>query len=159
MTDASTAVSAAPFVDILQPYITVVVTAVVGALVSLVAAAARKYLNISIDQSLVDIAKAEAEKQAGILIAKSSTNLATQSIDAHSPVVAQAANWAAREIPKVLSDAKITPDDFAHMIAGEVGKLTAAAPEPSAINIAPPPGSVTTMAGAVAINEPALAKP
>jgi hypothetical protein len=137
MTDASTAVSAAPFVDILQPYITVIVTAVVGALVSLVAAAARKYLNISIDQSLVDIAKAEAEKQAGILIAKSSTNLATQVIDSHSPAVAQAANWAANEIPKVLSDAKITPDDFAHMIAGEVGKMTAATPGPVKIESAP----------------------
>jgi hypothetical protein len=147
MTDASTAVSAAPFVDILQPYITAVVTTVAGAVVTLAAAAARKYLKISIDQGLVDIARDEAQKQAGLLIAKSATSLATQSIDAHSPEVARATNWAATEIPKVLSDAKITPDDFAHMIAAEVGKLTA--PVTQTTVFAPPSGSVTKAVGSI----------
>jgi hypothetical protein len=33
-------------------------------------------------------------------------------------------NWAAREIPDVLEKANMTPDDFAHTIVGEIGKLT-----------------------------------
>ncbi len=124
MTDPSTVVALTPVVDPLRDYINTTVGSIVGLAVTTVCAYAVKYLHISISQAFVTAAAAEAQKQAGILIAKAESSLATRSIDSHSAEVASAVNWAATEIPGVLEKANMTPDDFAHTIVGEIGKLT-----------------------------------
>lgn len=136
MTDPSTVVALAPIVNPLADYINTAIAGIVGTAITFVCALATKYLHVQISQTFIDAATAEAKKQAGILIAKAETSLASQSIDTHSSEVAVAANWAATQIPDVLKKAGMTPDDFAHSIVAEVGKLTAAAPEPPAKPVA-----------------------
>jgi hypothetical protein len=131
MTDPSTIVALAPIVNPLADYINTAVGSIAGLAVTTVCAYAVKYLHVTISQSFVDAATAEAKKQAGILISKATTSLATQSIDTHSSEVAVAANWAATQIPDVLKKAGMTPDDFAHTIVGELGKMTAATAAPA----------------------------
>lgn len=125
MTDPSTVVALAPIVNPLADYINTAIGTLTGLAVTTVCALAGRYLHVAVSQSFVKAATDEATKQAGILIAKAETSLAAKSIDVHSADVAVAANWAATQIPEVLKKANMTPDDFAHTIVGEIGKLTA----------------------------------
>jgi hypothetical protein len=121
MTDTSTAVSLAPVVDALQPYVTVAVTTIIGIAITYAMALLRQYANIHFNQSFVDAMTAEADKQASILVAKASDNLANQSVNAHTPVIAEAANYVAKNMPTILKNAGASTDDFAHTIAAAIG--------------------------------------
>jgi hypothetical protein len=81
----------------------------------------RQYANIKIDKGFSDALTAEADKQANILIAKASDNLANRAVDAHTPSIAEAANYVANNFPTILKNAGATPDDFAHAIAAQIG--------------------------------------
>jgi hypothetical protein len=121
MTDSSTAVSLAPAVDALQPYITAAVTTIIGVAITYATALLGKYANIKISKGFTDALTAEADKQANILIAKASDNLANKSVDAHTPAVDEAANYVAKHMPDILKNAGASPDDFAHTIAAAIG--------------------------------------
>jgi len=122
VSDPSTTVQLSPFVDALQPYIVSAVTTIIGAAILYGAALLRQYANIKISKGFMDAMTAEADKQAKILIAKASDNLANRSVDAHTPAIAEAANYVANNFPALLKNAGATPDDFAHAIAAQIGE-------------------------------------
>ena len=128
MTDATTTISLAPFVEVLQPYITAAVTTIVGAAVVYVASLFQKWTGIKVSQNDQTNLQSWISTQAGLAIAKSETNLSGVSIDAHTKIVADAADFVVSKIPDLLKATGKTPDDVAHLIASEIGRLQATAP-------------------------------
>jgi cytochrome bd-type quinol oxidase subunit 2 len=128
MTDASTVVPLAPFVDTLQPYLTAAATTIIGAAVLYGAALFQRWTGIKIDQANEAALAKAVSTQAGLAIAASATNLAGQSIDAHSSAVASGANYIATNLKPLLAATGRSPDDVAHDIAGAIGLAQAATP-------------------------------
>ena len=135
MSDAATAVAAAPFVALLQPYLTAAATAIVGGAITLGAAALRKWTGVQIDAASIAAIHAECATEAGKAIAAATDNLATAKIDVNSTLVAAATDAIAQRAPELLKAAGLTPDDLDHIITGEIGKLqarmTSVAPSPA----------------------------
>ena len=125
MADPSTAIAAAPFVADLQPYLTALVTAVIGIAVPWGFSLLQRYTGVAISQADQEALSKAAQTQAGIIVAKADGSLAGVSIDAKSPAIATAANWVAVNLPSLLTKAGATPDDVSHMILAEIGKLQA----------------------------------
>jgi cytochrome bd-type quinol oxidase subunit 2 len=128
MVDSSSTVALAPWVEILQPIVTTVVTALIGAAVTYGAYLLQKWTGIKVSQDNQAALEKAVSTQAGLAIAKSATSLAGQSIDARSTSVAEGANYIGKNLKPLLEATGKTPDDVAHDIAAEIGKLTAAPP-------------------------------
>lgn len=136
MSDPATAVSAAPVVAVLQPYIDAVVVSLVGVAVSYAVALLHKLTGVQISQANAAALDAEVERQAGYAIAKAEGNLAGLAIDAHSPQVKAAADYLVANLPRIIGALGKSPDDVAHMIASAIGdrqvKMPAAPPAAAA---------------------------
>ena len=128
MVDTSTAVPMAPFVEALKPYIDLAVTTLIGCAVTYAATLFRRWTNIKIDDATLSKITTATQTQAGLAVAKAADNLAGHSIDAHSAQVAQGTLFVANALKAELAASGITPDDVAHMIAAEIGKLQTQAP-------------------------------
>ena len=114
-----TTIQLAPWLAMLQP----IAFAVVSVGVPIALGYVRQYTGIQVSQANADALTKAIQDQAGLLIAKSPTNLSFQSIDPHHPDIAKAVNWMGTAMPKLLAATGKTPDDVAHMIAAEIGKL------------------------------------
>ena len=125
MTDTATSVAAAPFVALLQPYLTAAVTALIAAAVPLAVSALSRMTGIALSQSALEQLRQAAECEAGKAVAAAADNLATAQIDMHSALVHDAADAIAARLPEVLRAAGVTPDALDHLIVGEIGKLQA----------------------------------
>jgi hypothetical protein len=132
---SDTAVAAAPFVAVLQPYLTAIATALVGGAITFGAAAVRKWTGYQIDAANLAAIKAAASTEAGKAVAAADSSFATAKIDVGSNVVQDAAEAIARRMPALIQAAGVSPDEIEHLVAGEIGKLQAAMvtvpPEPS----------------------------
>jgi hypothetical protein len=131
---SDTTVTVAPFVAVLQPYLTAIATALVGGAITLGAAAVRKWTGYQIDATNLAAIKAAAETEAGKAVAAADSSFATAKIDVGSTVVQEAADAIARRMPAVIQAAAVSPEEIERLVAGEIGKLQAAmvtvAPEP-----------------------------
>ena len=125
MSDPATTVAAAPFVALLQPYLSAAVTALVGAAAPLLAAAFMKWTGIAIKQGAVDQLRHAAEIEAGKAVAAAADNLVSRQIDVHSQIVRDAADAIAARLPSALEAAGVTTDAVQHLVTGEIGKLQA----------------------------------
>jgi hypothetical protein len=129
--DPSTVIPLAPFVEYVKPYIDALVPVIITAAIGYAATLFRKWTNIKIDDATVAKITAATNMQAGLAVAKAEDNLAGKSIDAHSPEVTQGIGFLADSLKAELAATGITPDDLAHMVAAEIGKLQAQSPLPA----------------------------
>ncbi len=137
MTDATTTISLAPFVEALLPTLVVIASAISTAAVTYLVDLVRKW-GLQISQANEAKLVKEVSTQAGLAIAASATNLAGESIDAHSPAVVKAASYITNNLQALMKSTGVTPDNVAHLVAGEIGKLQAATPTVVAALPAPP---------------------
>jgi hypothetical protein len=126
MADASTTVSLAPYVDIIKPYVDVVVQSAVTAIVGLIALKINQYFNIQISKTQLDKLKSAAATEAGALVAGAEDNLKSTSVNVGSQMVADAANRVAQRLPDAAKAVGATPEALQAIVAGEIGKLQAA---------------------------------
>ena len=126
MTDASQAVSAAPFIAIISPFINAAVTALVGAGVAWFAVQVRRWTGHAMAQADQDKLRQAAQDAAGVIFAGAEAGVSATSIKVGDPRVVSAANKIAASIPAVLAVAGApSPDDVAHLITAELGRLQA----------------------------------
>jgi hypothetical protein len=124
MSDPSV-VSAAPFMEILSPYINAVVQVVVAAGVSYGAFLWHKWTGREIAQADQDKVTKAAQDQAGIIFAKGEAGISTESIKVTDPRIQASAQFLQRALKTTLDATGTTPDDVAHAVQAELGKLQA----------------------------------
>jgi hypothetical protein len=122
---SDTTVTAAPFVAVMQPYLTAIATALVSGAITLGAAAVRKWTGYQIDATNLAAIKAAAETEAGKAVAAADSSFATAKIEVGSKIVQDAADAIARRMPAVIQAAGISPAEVEQLVAGEIGKLQA----------------------------------
>jgi hypothetical protein len=131
---SDTAIAAAPIAAATQPYITAIVTSLVGVGVTYGLAALKRWTGIAIQQSMIDEIESAAETEAAKAVAAASDNLARTQINLGSSVVKTAVQSiiASQTFKTAIAETGMTPNRLASIIAGEIGKLqaqmTAAAP-------------------------------
>ena len=152
MTDASTAVSAAPLVADLQPYINALASVVVPVLVGIGIAYFRKITGLQIQQAAADKLDAIIEDKVGGAVATAADNLATKSIPLGSSLVASIAQEVVAEAPGVLATAGVTPASVAGMVHGQIGlwqaRMTSVTPPAVNTGVVPPAMAAGAAAGA-----------
>lgn len=121
MTD--TAIAAAPFVTLAEPYAVAIVGVAVPALIGWGVQIFSKWTGIKIDAALEAKLQAAAATEAGQLIAAAGDNLATAKIHVGSPGMAAAANNVAEKMPDVLEALGLDEGHVKAMVVGEIGKL------------------------------------
>jgi hypothetical protein len=127
MTDPTTAVSAAPLVAFVQPYISAVVTALIGAAVTYGGYLFHKLTGATLDVAADAAIRKWAASEAGALVAEAADNLSSRSIPVGSAMVAAAVTRLEAVLPDEVKQLGFTPDHLATIIAGEIGKLQAQA--------------------------------
>ena len=127
MTDSVSTIAAAPFVDLLRPIISSLVTTIVGVAVTFGLATLSRWMGVTLRASYVESLRQAAQTEAGVLVAEAADNLANRSIPVTSPIVAAAAARIAAALPKAINATGMTPDELGRLIAGEIGKLQALA--------------------------------
>ena len=131
---SDTAIAAAPIVAAAQPYITAIVTSVVGLGVAYGASLFKRWTGIALQQSFTAEIESAAETEAAKAVAAASDNLAKTQINVGSSVVKTAVEsiMASQTFKTAIAETGMTPNRLASIIAGEIGKLqaqmTAAAP-------------------------------
>jgi hypothetical protein len=136
---SDTAIAAAPIVAATQPYITAIVTSVVGLGVAYGASLLKRWTGIAMQQSFTAEIESAAETEAAKAVAAAGDNLAKTQINVGSSVVKTAVQsiMASRTFKTAIAETGMTPNRLASIVTGEIGKLqaqmTAAAP-------AAPPG-------------------
>ncbi len=142
MTD--TAIAAAPFIALAQPYAVAIAGVLVPALIGWGVNEFSKWTGVKIDAALEAKVQAAAGTEAGQLIAAASDNLATAKIHVGSPVVASAASNIAEKMPNILKALGLDEGHVKAMVAGEVGKLQAQMTSVNPVgNSGPLPGPTT----------------
>ena len=131
MTDASTAIAAAPLVAVLQPFLTAVATTLIGVAVPLACAKFAQWTGFAFQAAAVERLTAEAQTEAGAAIAEAGDNLSSRAIPVGHPIVVAAAARIVKTLPSVMAAAGVTPEGVARMVAGEIGKLQVLAPAPT----------------------------
>jgi hypothetical protein len=125
MTDTASAIAAAPIIETLRPIISAVVTAIVGAAVTLGVALLKRWTGVTLQSAYVDSLRQAAQTEAGVLIAEATDNLSCRSITVTSPAIAAAAARIAGAMPEAVRAVGKTPEDLGRLVAGEIGKLQA----------------------------------
>jgi hypothetical protein len=125
MSDPSMAVSAAPIVAVVAPYVVQIAIILIPFVFAWLAHEARRYAGVQIQQAALDKIDAWAEAEAGALVAAAADNLATREINVGSPIVAVIASRMAKALPEDLAAAGLSAADVATIIAGKIGKLQA----------------------------------
>lgn len=125
MSDPTAAVAAAPFVAAFEPYAIAIIGAVVTTFVGVGVSALQKWTGVHIDATMQATLANAAATEAGALVAQASDNLARRSINAGSPIVAEAAKRIQIALPDVINATGLTAAEVAQMVAGEIGKLQA----------------------------------
>lgn len=128
MTDATIAIAAQPLVAELQPWVTAIVTALVGAAVTYGATIVHKLTGAALDNSSEASIRKWAASEAGALVASAADNLAGKSIPVGSSLVASAVLRLEAVLPDDIARLGFTPARLATIVAGEIGKLQAQAP-------------------------------
>lgn len=132
MSDSSSAVSAAPFIDALAPYIVAVGVTVVTAAIGWAAQQFSKMTGINIDAQHLANLKSAAASEAGALLAADAQNLAGKTFNIGSPEVAAIVNRIGARFPDAVKALAPTPNALATIVAGEIGKLQAQQPAAAA---------------------------
>jgi hypothetical protein len=127
MTDPANAVSAAPLVAFIQPYISAVVTALIGGAVTYGGYVFHKVTGSVLDDSAETAIRKWAASEAGALVAEAADNLSSRSIPVSSATVAAAVAALEAVLPNEIKRLGFTPDHLATIVAGEIGKLQAQA--------------------------------
>ena len=125
MSDPSTAVAAASFVAVLEPYLVALASAVVSAAVPIAVHAFTRWTGVQIDKTMSDHLRDAAATEAGKLVAQASDNLASAQIDVRSSSVRAAVEAISDKMPGTIAKSGLTPDDLAAFVVGEIGKLQA----------------------------------
>jgi hypothetical protein len=140
MTDPATAVSAAPLVAFVQPYISAVVTALIGGAVTYGGYVFHKLTGSVLDDSAETAIRKWASSEAGALVAEAADNLSSRSIPVGSAMIAAAVTRLEAVLPDEVKWLGFTPDHLATIVAGEIGKLQAQA---TAVPVSPSTTSPT----------------
>jgi len=124
---SNTAIAAAPIAAAAQPYITAIVTSLVGVGVTYGLAALKRWTGIAIQQSMIDEIESAAETEAAKAVAAASDNLAKTQINVGSSVVKTAVEsiFASQTLKTAIAETGMTPNRLASIITGEIGKLQA----------------------------------
>jgi hypothetical protein len=117
------AIAVGPIIETLRPIISAVVTATIGAAITLGVALLRRWTGVTLQSSYVDSLRQAAQTEAGVLVAEAVDNLSSRSITITSPGVAAAAARIADAMPEAVRAAGKTREDLGRLVAGEVGKL------------------------------------
>jgi len=127
MTDTATAIAAAPFIALIEPYAVAIASAVMPILIGVAVNAFSKWTGVKIDAAHEAKIEAACATEAGKMIAAASDNLATKQIDVGStPVLAAATKiMSAEHLQAAIAATGATPERIAAIVAGEIGKLQA----------------------------------
>lgn len=126
MTDASQAVSAAPFIAIVSPFINAAVTALVGVGVTWFAVQVNRWTGHAMADADQAKLRQAAQDAAGVIFAGAEAGISATSINVGDPRVASAAKKIVATIPAALAvTGAPDPDAVAHMITAELGKMQA----------------------------------
>jgi hypothetical protein len=125
MSDANTAVAAAPLVAAVAPYVIAIAGVVAPALVGWGVDQLRKLTGVQLQKAASDRLDSMIEDEVGALVAAASDNLACVSVHVGSPLVAAIANKIVAVAPGVLAEAGVSPAAVAGMVHGEIGKWQA----------------------------------
>jgi hypothetical protein len=128
MTDASTTISLAPWVQVAQAMLSIILPTVVTVAIGWGAVLFQRWTGIKIAQADQDALAKAISTQAGLAMAASATNLAGESITASSPAVVKVAGYITNNLQPLLAATGVTPDNVAHLIAGKIGEMQAATP-------------------------------
>src|SRR5208282_4075675 len=121
MTDVSNTIELAPWVAALQPIAVAAGTTLASGLAIWGLSLFQKWTGLKIDQDNQAKFANAISTQAGLAIAASATNLAGESINAHSPAVKVGADYIAANLGHLLEATGQTPDNVAHEIAAAIG--------------------------------------
>jgi hypothetical protein len=139
MTDSSTAISAAPLIAVVQPYVIAIAGVIIPAVLGWALNELRKLTGIQVQQAAVDKLNALIEDKVGAAVAAASDNLATRSIPVGSPLIADIAKQVLIAEPELAKQLSLQPGDVASMVAGEIGSWQASMTRVSPPIILPPP--------------------
>lgn len=151
MTDTS-AVSVAPVVDTLVPYIQVIVPILVTAILGWVATAIQKATGYTVSDSMKASVAGRIDSYAGAAVAKSATNLATETISVTNPIVKEIVANVMADLSPAIQHLGWTPDVIALKVQGAIGKLQAS----SAVVTPVATGATTGVAGNVKVDPLAI---
>jgi hypothetical protein len=127
-----TDVSLAPLATALAPVAIQVSAVVIAAGFTWAAAQFSRLTHRKLAQGALDRVTRAAQAEAGAMIAADANNLAGAAITIGNSMVASAASRIITAMPEALDAAGLTPSHVAVMVAGELGKLMAAAPAAAA---------------------------
>jgi hypothetical protein len=127
MTDSTTAVEAAPFVALAEPYFAAIASTAVPVLIGIAVNAFARWTGVKIDAAYQAKIEAAAATEAGKAVAAAADNLSSRQIDVGSKVVADAADkiMDAPHLQEAIAATGATPERIAAIVAGEIGKLQA----------------------------------
>ncbi|HEX9168114.1 MAG TPA: hypothetical protein VF886_04190 [Roseiarcus sp.] len=136
---SDTAIAAAPIVAAAQPYITAIVTSVVGLGVAGGASLLKRWTGIALQQSFIAEIEGAAETEAAKAVAAAADNLAKTQINVGSSIVKTAVQsiMASQTLKTAITETGMTPHRLASIVTGEIGKLQA---QMTATAPAAPPG-------------------
>jgi energy-converting hydrogenase Eha subunit C len=125
MSDPATIITGAQAVADISPYINGIVGTIVSAGVTMIAIAAKKYLDVTFSQAALNTVKSLATQYAAKEVFKAEDNLAHATLDTHSALVKTIADQIALDAPKELAALGLTPDDVKDKVAAAFGELQA----------------------------------
>jgi len=117
-----------------QPYFVAIFGAIVTGVGGILVAEVKRYTGIAVDQALLAKVEKYIDDKAAQEIAKATDNLATKSIDVHSPMIADLVTKITGAIPEELHAVGLDPVAVAHKLVASFGRLQA-----SMTAVAPPP--------------------
>lgn len=128
MNTSTTAVELLPVYKLLEPYLLMLFSVLVSALLGWVAIVIKNKFGLDIDAHMRDTIQTAATNAAGSLVAKLEGPIGNASIDVRSQLVKDGVDMVIAKVPDAISHFKLSPEDVAALIQAKLGIMQNAAP-------------------------------
>lgn len=128
MNTSTTAVELLPVYKLLEPYLLMLFSVLVSALLGWVAIVIKNKFGLDIDAHMRDTIQTAATNAAGSLVAKLEGPIGNASIDVRSQLVKDGVDMVIAKVPDAINHFKLSPEDLAAIIQAKLGIMQSTAP-------------------------------
>jgi len=128
MNTSTTAVELLPVYKLFEPYLLMLFSVLVSALLGWVAIVIKNKFGLDIDAHMRDTIQTAATNAAGSLVAKLEGPIGNASIDVRSQLVKDGVDMVIAKVPDAISHFKLSPEDLAAIIQAKLGIMQSTAP-------------------------------
>lgn len=140
---STTVVTGGPLWAFIQPYLEIVVSAVITALIALIATVMQRTFNVTLTADNRNALHSAAVSGVNMALSKLGTKVQDLQFDTKSAVVAQAIDYIETSVPDALNHFGVTPQFLEDLVESKLGALiNAQAAKPATVVVAPA-GSTT----------------